>query len=168
MQLAVHYGLRVTATAHSKEEYNVLSSCGLSNIHVLDLTTEPLSAAEVTGHLGFDFVVQLDPLVGVSRMSIIQLLAPQGTWVTGEALQLDAPESSLLLRIGATLSFAFQPIWLLAPTQQGRFLHILTAVMDLAGKGILKPRNIATFPLERARQAIRDFGTKPGKFVLRV
>lgn len=168
MQLAVHYGLRVTAVAHSKEEYNALSSAGLSHIHVLDLTSEPLSAAEATGNIGFDYVLQLDPLPGIPRMTIIQLLAPQATWVTGEVLQLDPPEASLLLRIGASLAFAFQPIWLLAPTQQGRFLHILTTLMDLAGKGILKPRAITTYPLERARQAIRDFGTKTGKFVLRV
>lgn len=127
-----------------------------------------MSAAEATGNLGFDFVLQLDSLAGISRMLIIQLLAPQGTWVTGDSLQLDPPEASLLLRKGATLAFAFQPIWLLAPTQQGRFLHILTTIMELAGKGVLKPRAITTLPLERARQAIRDFGVKPGKFVLRV
>lgn len=170
MQLASHFGLQVTVTANSKEDVNALHSAGITNLHIIDMTSESLLEAAMTetGYLGFDHVLQLDPQPTISRMTLITLLAPQGTWVTAETLQLDPPEATLLLRKSATLAFAFQPIWLLAPTQIGRFLHVLTTIMELAGQGALKPRTISTYPLERARQAIRDLGSKPGKFVLRV
>lgn len=132
---------------------------------------------EESGQMGVDHLIQLDPLQSLTpssstnairRLDLIHALAPQGTWVCGEALQLDPPESTILLRKGASLAFCFQPVWLLAPTQQGRFLHVLDTIMDLASRGILKTRAITTYPLERARLALRDLDSKPGKLVLRM
>jgi len=161
----------VFAAVDNKEDFNILNgSSGASIVRVIDLGSESLVsvALEETGQLGFDHVLQLDSVKAVSRIDIIQLLAPQGVWVTGESLQLDPPETKLLLRKGASLAFSFEPIWLLAPTQQGRFKHVLNKIMELAGKGVLKAKSISTYPLERARQAVREIGTKKGKIVLSV
>lgn len=171
LQLAIHFGLKVFVTANTKEDFNALNGSDAHIASVIDVSTDSLLnvGIELTGKLGFDHIIQLNPLPSsISRKDIIQLLAPQGTWVTSESLQLDPPEAEMLLRLGASLAFVFEPLWLLAPTQKGRFLHILNAIMDLASKGILKSRNIATYPLERARQAVRDLNAKPGKIVLRM
>lgn len=140
-------------------------------VSVIDSSSDSLIQVgmEQTGALGFDHIIQLDPLpTSVSQKDLISLLAPHGTWLTSEKIQLDPPETEMLQKLGASVAFVFEPIWLLAPTQKGRLMHILQSVMDLASKGVLKPRNTNIYPLERTRQAVRDLGTKPGKIVIRL
>lgn len=168
--MAVWFGLKVFAAVDNKEDFNYLNGCSTLISRVFDFKSESLvsAALEETGQIGFDHVLQLDPVESVSRMDIINLLAPHGVWVTGEAVQLDPPETKLLLRKGASVAFSFEPLWLLAPTQQGRFLHVLNKVMELAAKGSIKKPTINIYPLERARLAVRQVTETKAKLVLKI
>lgn len=82
-------------------------------------------------------------------------------------MQLDPPESRLLLLKGASLSFLFDQLWLLAPTQQGRMLHVLNDILDKVSRGLVKPKIAQVYPLERARQALKDADNQIGSIILK-
>jgi len=91
-----------------------------------------------------------------SRHELIRCLAPLGRWATSSAqLQLDPPDSRLMLLKGASLSFVCEQAWLLAGSQQGRLLHILSDLMDKVSKEEVVPKASKTFGLEKIREAHR-------------
>lgn len=74
-----------------------------------------------------------------TKHQLISCLAARGHWVTTQPnLQLDPPESQMLLMKGASLHFLFEPVWMLSSAQQGDYLQILKAIMTKLENGTLK------------------------------
>lgn len=106
----------------------------------------------------------------VSKTDIIRCLAVQGQWVTRTPdLQLDPPESRQLHMRCASLGFLFPEVWLMAPTQHGRYMHMLRDVMDKVASGQLTPMvQSKMYPVDKIRQAHRDVQSgKMGNVVIR-
>ncbi len=73
------------------------------------------------------------------KHQLISCLATRGQWVTREpALQLDPPDSQLLLMKGASLHFLFEPGWTLSGANQGDYLDMLTSIAARLEDGTLK------------------------------
>ncbi len=73
------------------------------------------------------------------KHQLISCLATRGQWVTREpALQLDPPDSQLLLMKGASLHFLFEPGWTLSGANQGDYLDMLTSIASRLENGTLK------------------------------
>ena len=74
-----------------------------------------------------------------TKHQLISCLAARGQWVTTQPnLQLDPPESQLLLMKGASLHFLFEPVWGLSGAHQGDYLQILKTVVLKLEEKILK------------------------------
>jgi hypothetical protein len=74
-----------------------------------------------------------------TKNQLIKCLAIRGQWVTSQPkLQLDPPDSHLLMLKGASLHFLFEPTWLLSGAQQGDYLQILQSVVSKLEDGALK------------------------------
>ena len=74
-----------------------------------------------------------------TKNQLIKCLAIRGQWVTTQPkLQLDPPDSHLLMLKGASLHFLFEPTWLLSGAQQGDYLQILQSVVSKLEDGTLK------------------------------
>ena len=92
-----------------------------------------------------------------TQNDLIRCLAVHGRWVTSYPnLQMDAGDSRLLMFKGATLSFLFEQSWILSGTQHGRYLHVMTDLVDKLANGEIRPRIARTFPLEQIRKAHRE------------
>ncbi|KJE89754.1 hypothetical protein CAOG_01183 [Capsaspora owczarzaki ATCC 30864] len=102
---------------------------------------------------------KVDPTqVLYSKHELISCLAVHGRWVTSVShLQLDPPESQLLLQKSASLCFLFEHAWVLSGTHQGRLLHILKEVMDKLESKTIVPRISRTFQsLEQVQEWITE------------
>lgn len=74
-----------------------------------------------------------------TKHQLITCLAARGHWVTVQPnLQLDPPESQLLLMKGASLHFLFEPVWGLSGAHQGDYLQILKSIMSKLEDSTLK------------------------------
>lgn len=86
---------------------------------------------------------------------IINVLAVSGRWVTSEhALQLDPPQSRALFLKGATLAFLFFQNWLLASSQLGRYLHVLTEVVHNIEKKVVYLEDYRIYNLDDIDRAL--------------
>ena len=80
----------------------------------------------------------LDPIQ--RKRSLLKSLAAHGSWVTrSKSMQLDPDETEIMSLKNASLSFIFPQAWLLSPSKQGKFLHVLDAVMRSVAEGQLRP-----------------------------
>ena len=76
------------------------------------------------------------------------LLAVHGKWITANSnIQLDPPDCQRLWLKGASVAFLFEQSWILSGSQQGRYAHVLTALMDRLASGEVIPMVEATLPL---------------------
>lgn len=111
--------------------------------------------------------------------------------------QLDPPESEQLFFRSASVSFLFPHVWLLAPTQQGKFLRmfrrrcsfvffgqaftlltlpfplnadIVTDLLAKVEKGVIKPSiKAGNYSLDKIRKAQRDAeSVSIGKVVIKL
>ena len=74
-----------------------------------------------------------------TKHQLVNCLAARGQWVTSQPkLQLDPPDSHLLMMKGASLHFLFEPMWLLSGAHQGDYLQILQSTMSKLEDGSLK------------------------------
>ena len=74
-----------------------------------------------------------------TKGQLVRCLAVRGQWVTSQPkLQLDPPDTHLLMMKGASLHFLFEHTWLLSGAQQGDYLHILQSTMSKLEDGTLK------------------------------
>ena len=74
-----------------------------------------------------------------TKNQLIKCLAVGGQWVTSQPkLQLDPPDSHLLMMKGASLHFLYEPVWQLSGARQGDYLHILQSTMAKLEDGTLK------------------------------
>jgi Zinc-binding dehydrogenase len=108
------------------------------------------------------------PVVG--KHDIVRCLGVHGRWCSSSAdIQLDPPDSRQLFMRGATLSYLFPQTWLLAPQYHGKYMHILSDLLENTSRGILKPHIRPTrFTLDKIRQAHREMASPGvGKVVLR-
>ena len=185
IQLAVHRGLRVLATGDTTEEINFLEDLGArigsrrgELIRVLDtrkgidsLLTEIL---EETGYIGVDAIFEADSSHGDSnpddsnntdtdfKRIMLECLGTNGSYITTRRdMQLDPGESKRLALKGASLSFVFEQTWVLSPSKQGRYLHIMNELMGFLADGTLGTLvGGKTKSLGRAREAYREIKTK--------
>lgn len=173
IQLAISWGAKVITTASTSAEFNFLQSLSPQIDRVIDLASENFVdvVMEETDHMGVDLLVHVDivkfadpltnptcsfDLSSIKKRDYIKCLAPQGTWIVSTELQLDPPETALLLMKSASVAFLLDQTWLLAPSQSGRLLHILNDLLDKVSRGILRVKIAQSVPLERARQAIKE------------
>lgn len=159
-QLAVECGARVIGLGSTDEEIDFLNTLDPPVLQVIDLrdkNTDIVSKCfEETGGLGVDCfldngvemyeesVEQSDEngnySIQLSKYDVISSLGVGGRWITCQNdLQLDPPDSTLLTMKCASVHFLFEDSWTLSRGAQGKYLHILTDIMNKMGKGILKP-----------------------------
>lgn len=169
IQLAQSWGAKVITTANSEEAIMFLESfqpeigkiidSRKSNISLLDVCLDETGGAGVdcvidngVQQFAEEFIENSDLTNPVpSKDDIIMCLAVGGRWITSQKdLQLDPPNSKILYLKGASVSFLFKDAWTLSKGQQGRFLHILTDVLEKVEKGTIKPMVHHTVSFEDA------------------
>ncbi|KFP72947.1 Quinone oxidoreductase-like 1, partial [Acanthisitta chloris] len=169
VQLARHRGARVIATALSLEDKQCLERLRPPLARVIDMSHGKIDVAEScleeTGGLGVDIVLDAgvklysaeDESSSKSQMlphkhDIITLLGVGGHWVTTEKhLQLDPPDSHSLFLKGATVSFLNDETWNLSNVQQGKYLYILSNIMEKLSSGVFRPQLDEPVPLYEAK-----------------
>lgn len=68
------------------------------------------------------------------KRSLLKSLGAHGSWVTrSKSMQLDPDETEILNFKNGSISFIFTQAWLLSPSKQGKFMHILDTVMRSVG-----------------------------------
>lgn len=158
IQLAQSWGAKVITTANSEEEMIFLESFQPEIGKIIDYRKPNISlfniSLEETGGAGVDCIIDngvqqySEEFSGdsdacnriPSKHDIIMCLAVGGTWITSQQdLQLDPPNSKILYLKGASISFLFKDAWTLSRGQQGRYLHILTDVLEKVENGAIKP-----------------------------
>lgn len=160
IQLASNWGVNVYVVVRSIEEEKILLNLQIINLKVLVIQPDCDLydvAMEETDGLGFDHIVCTS--TNVSNRDIIRSLAVHGTWVTTESLQLDPPESTVLLQKNANISFLCGNTWLLAPTQQGRLVHIMKDILETVATGSLRISAFKTFTIDNINKAFCEQGT---------
>ena len=74
-----------------------------------------------------------------TKHQLVRCLAVRGQWVTSQPkLQLDPPDSHMLMMKGASLHFLFEPTWLLSGAQHGDYLQVLQSTMSKLEDGTIK------------------------------
>ncbi|XP_078264920.1 quinone oxidoreductase-like protein 1 isoform X3 [Rhinoraja longicauda] len=178
IQLAHHRGAKIISTVHNNEDKKYLEelrpTVGIQQslvarvINVTDSKVDLVdSCMEETGGLGLNIVVDcgvqlygkdVEPAVKLHlphKHDILSLLAVAGHWVTTEEnLQLDPPDSRLLFRKGASISFLNEEVWQLSYMQQGKYLHILKDVMEKLSIGTFRPHLDEPIPIYEATVAM--------------
>ncbi|KAH3765695.1 homeobox protein MSX-1 [Pelomyxa schiedti] len=159
IQVASQIGLHIIATVNNTTELQVLGNININTESILDLSSgKPLfdTVNACTGQLGVDYVLDL-LATPTPTPTILKCLAPQGHWLTTHnSLQLDPPEAHLLHLKGGTLSFLFEPVWSLFPTQHGRFHHRLSDGLDKRQSGTISSALglIPSFSLPQIHDAV--------------
>jgi NADPH:quinone reductase-like Zn-dependent oxidoreductase len=186
IQLAVHRGLRVLAMGDTAEEINFLEDLGArvssqrgSLVRVLDSRSghDAMLAQilEETGHVGVDCILEADSFYGDNstefKRIMLECLGTNGKYITTRRnLQLDPGESQRLALKGASLSFVFEQTWILSPSKQGQYLHIMNELLRFLADGTLGSLvggNCTS--LGRAREAYRALKTKDmGRVVVKI
>lgn len=174
IQLAQSWGAKVITTAHSEEEKLFLEGFRPEIGKIIDFANVKVSLLDIcleeTGGTGVDCIIdngvqqfseefsdQANNINLPSKHDLILSLAVGGKWITTQCnLQLDPPHSKILYLKGATVSFLFKDTWTLAKGQQGRFLHILTDLLDKVETGTLKPMVHHTVNFEDACTALSN------------
>jgi len=193
IQLAHIWGAKVLATASSEEEVIYLQSLEPSIANVIDLRNTKKSLVDIcmdeTGGLGVDCVIDNGALrqddefkeqgdlsfmgksSSPSKHDVISCLAVAGRWITSlQDLQLDPPDSQMLYLKGASVSFLFEHSWVLSRGQQGRYLHILTDIMDKLSTSVIRPVIHHTVSLEDVCDTLQHLFSQHnvGKIVVRM
>eukprot|EP00941_MAST-03F_sp_MAST-3F-sp1_P005560 g5560.t1 len=112
-----------------------------------------------TGGLGADVIIDDVVLSPQSNSEIdiallVRCLAVRGTLVTSRSqVNLGAALTRSLFLKDASCAFLFEQAWQLAPSHQGRFRHVLKAVLEMVEKRHFVPLVTASFPLIRATEA---------------
>lgn len=171
LQLAAERELRVLAAVVSREEATVLEARFQHRVEVLvvpDATQLAPAVLARTNHLGVDCVYEsvARPLDAVQRKARIACLGAHGRWCVGAELQLDPPESRLLLLRGALVCFAWTPAWTMHPLQRGRYQHVAAEIVRLASAGKLRVSNIDRFPMGKTANALESVAKADGSAVI--
>ena len=88
---------------------------------------------------------------------LIQSLATHGRWATlSNDMQLDPDEARIMGLKNASLSWIFPQAWVVCPSKQGHFLHIMDSVMKHLSEGKFRPLPCTTFDLAQIRDAHRQ------------
>ncbi len=163
IQLAQHFGLSVLAASSTAAEATVLEARFPGARVVVAERPEQLAEAvlRATDGLGVDCVYESRAtrdleLSSAARHGRIACLAAHGVWCVQRELQLDPPESKMMLLRAARLGFVFPQAWLLAPLLRGRLMHVMHETARLLGAP-LSVSTVDRFPLSRvaaAREAV--------------
>jgi len=189
IQLASIWGAKVITTAATNEEVNYLQDMKIKISKIIDTSSDNLvdCVLEETGGLGVDCVIDTNfsatsvvpidkdtdenfQFLSKRKYEILRCLGINGRWITSTYnLQLDPTDSRALFLKGASISYLFEHTWILSNAQQGRFLHILTDLMEKIAQEKVQPKLFKTFPLEKIREAYRTLDTnKIGKIVIKL
>jgi len=189
IQLASIWGAKVITTAATNEEVNYLQDMKIKITKIIDTSSDNLvdCVLEETGGFGVDCVIDTNfsptsvlpidkdtdenfQFLSKRKYEILRCLGINGRWVTSTYnLQLDPTDSRALFLKGASISYLFEHTWILSNAQQGRFLHILTDLMEKIAQEKVQLKLFKTFPLEKIREAYRTLDTnKIGKIVIKL
>jgi synaptic vesicle membrane protein VAT-1 len=166
-QIAKHVGARVIGTA-SAAKHGEMRALGVD--HLIDYRTEDFETRtrEITGGRGVELI--LDAVGGESWKKGYRVLAPTGRLGMFGASSLVSGKQrnvlSMLSMVAKTPWFAFNPVRLMNANKGvfgvnlghmwgeiDRLREWGGALMDLAAKGIIKPKVAASFTFDDAAQA---------------
>lgn len=159
-----------------------LSSQSGSLVRVLDSRnghdTILLQVMEETGQIGVDGIFESDTSNCISSKNsessdnnenekknetdfkriMLECLGTNGKYITTRRdLQLDPGESTRLALKGGALAFVFEQTWVLSPSKQGKYLHIMNQIMNYLADGTLGTLVSGDCTsLGRAREAYRE------------
>lgn len=91
------------------------------------------------------------------------------SWVFLCLLQLDPPHSDLLFMKGANICFLNEHTWLLSSGQQGRYLHMLSDLVEKVHNKNIIPSIHHTVELDHVPEAMQQLADcVVGKVVMRL
>lgn len=187
IQLAQHWGAKVISTGSSDDEKLYLDGLKLALVIELKKKIANLRniCMEETGGLGVNIVIdngvsmftkEEDCILANDQYSypvphkqdIVSCLAVGGRWITSKwNLQLDPPNSRQLNKKCASIGFLFEQAWILSSSQQGRYQHILTDIMEKVATGVLRPNIHHVVPFESTTEAMKQLvDVRVGKVVM--
>lgn len=171
LQLAHARGARVITTISSDEAMAYIKSLGLGDrLEVVDARESDFRSKfmALTQGLGVDIIVESfeqsrGNTAAVNRYALdvdstISLLKVGGLWLTSRrGLKLSSRRLEAMWLKNASIGFLFEDAWLLSPTQQGHFRHIMRAVAKDLQAGVLRPRQPSmSVTLSRASEAFDE------------
>ncbi|MEV0318527.1 NADP-dependent oxidoreductase [Streptomyces sp. NPDC050658] len=145
-QLARHLGIRVVGTASAaKKEF--VESLGAIHVPPGPELADRVRAAAPDGRVDAVF----DLVGGADLVTVAELLTDRSKLITASA-------KDTIAELGG------------APVARARTAEVLEAVAQLAVDGVLRPQVSATYPLEKADEALRavESGHARGKIVIEV
>jgi len=166
IQLAKALGARVVAVVSSDDKAAIARTAGADDVVPADGFKD--AVAELTGGRGVDVVV--DPVGGDRVTDSLRSLAPEGRLLVIGFAAGEIPivkVNRLLLRNVSVVGVGWGPFWMPKPdylAEQWREL------LPLLNSGVLDPMVGATYPLDRAADALVSMAdrTAVGKLVLEV
>lgn len=189
IQLAQAWGAKVITTACSEENVLFLEGLQPPVAVVIDLRKRKNLidvCLDETAGLGVDCVIDSgvvqyseefkDEIENDSssalplKHELISCLSVGGRWITSQCnLQLDPPDSQMLFLKGASVCFLFQDTWTLSRAQQGRYLHILSDLMEKLLQGVIRPVIHHTVSIEDACSTLQQLSRHTlGKVVVKM
>ncbi len=169
VQLAKVAGMTAIGTVSGPEKAAFARAMGADHIVNYQERSVPEAALEITGGAGVDLI--LEHVGGPAFAGYLAALANWGTLVSYNALS-PLPDKDLLAEMRAHVGrspavrcFSFHSY---DHDREGR-RRLMGAVIDLLGKGAIRPAIGARFPLAEVRQAhvLIGAGTALGKIVMR-
>eukprot|EP01104_Vermistella_antarctica_P017430 TRINITY_DN6177_c0_g1_i1.p1 TRINITY_DN6177_c0_g1~~TRINITY_DN6177_c0_g1_i1.p1 ORF type:complete len:351 (-),score=58.55 TRINITY_DN6177_c0_g1_i1:51-1103(-) len=100
--------------------------------------------------------------------ALIRCLAPHGHWIDASAPpeQIDPPQLQQLWSKDCTVSYSFEAVWLLAASQQGRYLRLMNELMEYLVAGKVKPPQHSTLKMADVVNVIQQPHTISSKLVI--
>jgi len=178
-QLARDCGLKVIVIGATDEEIAYLHSVDPPPNQVVDIRNKKHDLVSIclkeTSGLGVDCFLDNgvsthsvtkdfmdETLSKPSKYDIISCLGVGGRWVTmSHDLQLDPQDSKLLSLKSASLHFLFEDSWTLSRSAQGKFLHVLSDIMDKLSREVLQPTINHTLDLNECVEVLNNMDEVP-------
>ncbi len=166
IQLAQRAGVKVIATAGTKEKREYLRQMGVE--HVFDSRSLDFynHVMEVTGGRGVDIV--LNALTGRFIVQSLKCLAPFGRFVEIGKSDIYRNSKLNLERLGENISYFVVDVDRLAAQKPELHRHVLTEVVALLERGEIVPPEITEFPISKLPEALKFMARAAyrGKIVL--
>eukprot|EP00029_Vermamoeba_vermiformis_P006411 TRINITY_DN2506_c0_g1_i1.p1 TRINITY_DN2506_c0_g1~~TRINITY_DN2506_c0_g1_i1.p1 ORF type:complete len:331 (+),score=15.79 TRINITY_DN2506_c0_g1_i1:75-1067(+) len=167
IQIAQFYGAKIIAVVRDSQEAAFLRSTPCKVARLIDLSVEHLvpKIMEETANLGVDGIIE-NGRGGESsslKSDLIKCLAINGHYLTSTAIQLDPPETEKLLLKNNSISFFNAHSLVMGGSQQGRVLHMINEVFNMAAHQSIQGPVLISFNLDRIGEAVKHFeenGTK--------
>lgn len=158
LQLAVQSGGYVTTSCSNEKEIGIVRSLG-GSITIYDTRSETLDdLVKKTSGLGFDLIID-DGNLSIEK--VWKYIAMKGKFCTPYPQEITPLFAQSLFFSEITIIPIFEQLWVLAPTQMGRFLHILRKIVDDMNKKVFVPPHHTCIEMEKLSDCLKDVETYP-------